>query len=141
MIDWWFDLQKEFRDKPWWESKNYMVNIVHEPRHLKPSLIVPRFSKEVHIEKLILHKNNLLNELKLNIADEEAVHEAELDLNTMYNKVIGSINEECDFEQLTKFIQYTADLDKIRGQDIRIDLPHLWKRFDGIIEYKGRIND
>jgi hypothetical protein len=141
MIDWWFSLQKEYRGKEWWYSKNYMVNIVHEPKHLKPSLIVPKFSKETHIEKLVVHKNNLLSELKLNITNEEAMHEAELELNTMYNKVIGSINEDCDTEQIKMFIEYTADLDKIRGQDIRTDLPHLWKRFDGIIEYKGRIND
>lgn len=141
MIDWWFSLQKEYRGKEWWESKNYMVNIVHDPKFLKPSLIVPTFSKETHIEKLLSHQMNLLAELKSNFTNEEEMHEASLNLNTMYNKVIGSINEECDTEQITMFIQYTADLDKIRGQDIRIDLPHLWKRFEGIIEYKGRIDE
>jgi len=141
MIDWWFGLQQEFRGKPWWDSKNYMVNIVHDPKFLKPSLIFPLFSKKVHIEKLLAHKNNLLEELKSNVIDEKDIHEAELDLNTMYNKVIGSINEECNSEQITIFIQYTVDLDKIRRQDIRTDLPDLWKQFEDIIEYKGRINE
>jgi MoaA/NifB/PqqE/SkfB family radical SAM enzyme len=138
MIDWWFSLQKEFRGRPWWDSKNYMVNIVHDPKFLKPSLYP---NKKLLIHKLLAHKDKLVEELKLNVTDKEAMHESELNLNTMYNKVVGSINEEFETEQLTTFINYTADLDRIRGQDIRTHLPHLWKRFEDIIEYKGRIDE
>jgi hypothetical protein len=41
---------------------------------------------------------------------------------------------------LKQFIEYTADLDKLRGQDLRVNLPNLWKRFEGMIEYKGKMN-
>lgn len=141
MIDWWFDLQKEYRSKGWWESKNYMVNILHDPKFLKPSLIVDASSKKIHTEKLFAHQLQRLAELKLNFINEESMHEASLNLNTMYNKVIGSINEECEVDQIKMFIEYTSDLDKIRGQDLRKNLPQLWKQFENMIEYKGRISE
>jgi CHAT domain-containing protein len=93
------------------------------------------------IEKLVLHKNALLEEMRSNITDEQKQHESELDLNTLYNKVISSTNEECTEKQIKTFIEYTVDLDSMRGQDIRTNLYELWKRFEKDYEYKGRIND
>ncbi len=114
-----------------------MVNILHDPSYLRPSLIP---SKKLLIEKLILHKNALLGEMRSNVTDEQKRHESELELNTLYNKVISSTNEDCTAEQIKTFIEYTVDLDSLRGQDIRTNLYELWKRFEQDYEYKGRIN-
>jgi hypothetical protein len=65
----------------------------------------------------------------------------EMHLRKIFNKTISSINIKSDQTLLQSFIEYTVDLDKIRGHDLRVALPNLWERFDGIIEYKGRIND
>lgn len=142
MVEWWLALQKEYKNKDWWNSHSirhsYMVNILHDPAYLKPSLIP---SKKLLIEKLILHKNALLEEMRRNITDEQKQHESELELNTLYNKVISSTNEDCTEKQIKTFMEYTVDLDALRGQDIRTNLPHLWKRFEGLVEYKGRINE
>ena len=114
-----------------------MVNILHDPAYLRPSLIP---SKKLLIEKLILHKNALLDEMRRNVTDEQKQHESELELNTLYNKVISSTNEQCTEEQIKTFIEYTVDLDLLRGQDIRTNLYELWKRFEKDYEYKGRVN-
>lgn len=142
MVEWWLRLQKEYKNKDWWESRNirrsYMVNILHDAAYLRPSLIP---SKKLLIEKLLMHKNSLLEEMRNNVDDQQKQHESELELNTLYNKVISSTNEKCTDEQIKNFIEYTVDVDKLRNQDIRKDLPDLWKRFEKDYEYKGRIND
>ena len=115
-----------------------MVIILHDPAYMRPSIIP---SKKLLIEKLLMHKNSLLEEMRNNVDDQQKQHESELELNTLYNKVISSTNEKCTDEQIKNFIEYTVDVDRLRNQDLRKDLPDLWKRFDGIIEYKGRIND
>jgi len=142
MVDWWLNLQSIYKQKNWWESRSirhsHIINIVHDPKYLKPSLFPKRL---LLTEKLISHRDALIQNMKNNVSDVEKQWASELHINDMYNKVLGSLNEEDDEEQRKIFIEYTADLDKLRGQDIRKDLPHLWKRFEGIVEYKGRIDD
>jgi hypothetical protein len=75
--------------------------------------------------------------------DAQKMISAEMSLFGVYNKVVSSLNskdEEIDMDLLKQFIEYTADLDKLRGQDLRVNLPNLWKRFEGMIEYKGKMN-
>ena len=40
---------------------------------------------------------------------------------------------------LQTFIEYTADLDKLRSQDLRTDIPFLWDKIKDHVEYKGRM--
>jgi len=141
MVEWWLNLQSTFKQKNWWESRSirhsHIINIVHDPKYLKPSIYPKRL---LLTEKLISHRDSLIQHMKDNVSDTEKQWASELHINDMYNKVLGSLNEEVDSEQLKIFVEYTADLDKIRGQDIRVNLPNLWKRIEGIVEYKGRIN-
>lgn len=141
MIDWWLDLQKAYKNKYLWESdrvlQSYVINVVHDPNFLRPSLIP---NKKELIEQLLAHKKNLIKTMTDSIkTDEVKIHNNELEINTIYNKVISAINEEFSVEQIKDFIEYTVDLDSLRGQDIKNDLPLLWEQFKNI-EYKGRIN-
>jgi len=149
MVDWWFNLQKEVKNKDWWEIivrpdpkiKNeyitlVIVNTVYDPVYLNPSLL-PEKHKTLTV--LLETRNNYLAQLKNSKAKNQDL--IEMHLRKIFNKTISSINIKSDQTLLQSFIEYTVDLDKIRGHDLRVALPNLWERFDGIIEYKGRIND
>jgi hypothetical protein len=149
MLEWWFLLQKEIGGKEWWDVlvrshglalTTMIINTVSDPAYLKPSLFPKKFLLN---QKLNAHRDSLIQEMN-NYEHEIAAGvkwNAELTLFGFYSKVLSALNEDLDMEQLKIFVEYTADLDKLRGQDIRIDLHHLWKRIEGMIEYKGRINE
>jgi hypothetical protein len=142
MIDWWLDLQTTYKKKDCLESitinHSHLINIIHDPKYLKPSIYPKRL---LLTNKLIQHRDARINDIKEQVDDVEKQWSSELHMNDLYNKVLGALNEEPEEDQLKIFVEYTADLDKIRGQDIRKDLPHLWKRIEGTIEYKGIINE
>lgn len=152
MIEWWFSLQLEIKGKDWWDCilikedddsafSTMIINIVRDPVHLSPSLYP---NKKLLVHKLLTHRDEFMLAMnKREDVDQEKKWSAELCLYRIYNKVVSSLNdsEPVDMEQLKNFVEYTADLDKIRGQDIRVSLPDLWKRFENMIEYKGRMND
>jgi len=150
MIDWWFDLQETIKGKNWWDSITHtktngdtvisqlttVVNIVHDPKYLSASLY-PR--KTLLTKKLLASKHAYLNQIKESIASEKDRWAVELHLEGIYNKVIGCLRSESSPDDLKTFVEYTVDLDKLRGQDMRTALPYLWKRLDGLVEYKGRL--
>jgi len=149
MVDWWFNLQKEVKNKNWWDiivtantkiKDEYItliiVNTVYDPIYLNPSLL-PEKNKTLAF--LLETRNNYLIQLKNSKTKNQEL--VEMHLRKIFNKVISSINVTSDSSLLQSFIEYTADLDKIRGQDMRISLPELWKRIEGLAEYKGRIDE
>jgi hypothetical protein len=152
MIEWWFGLQKEVKDIEWWDSlaatddnnnpfTTMIVNIVYDPKYLNPSLYP---NKKLLIHKLLSHRDEWMTKMNaVTGIDAQKMISAEMSLFGVYNKVVSSLNskdEEIDMDLLKQFIEYTADLDKLRGQDLRVNLPNLWKRFEGMIEYKGKMN-
>ena len=42
---------------------------------------------------------------------------------------------------LKLFMEYTVDVDKMRKQDIRTDLPFLWSKLEPHVTYEGRMNE
>ena len=149
MLEWWFALQKEIANKEWWDVLfryhgstfiTMIINVAYDPAYIRPSLFPKKFLLN---EKLNAHRDNLIQEMNNYEHEIDAGKKwnAELTLFGLYSKVLTALNEELDPAQLKLFVEYTADLDKIRSQDIRVNLPHLWKRIEGIVEYKGRIND
>ena len=152
MIEWWFGLQKEVKYIEWWDSlaatddnnnpfTTMIVNIVYDPKYLNPSLYP---NKKLLIHKLLTHRDEWMTKMNaVTGIDAQKMISAEMSLFGVYNKVVSSLNskdEEIDMDLLKQFIEYTADLDKLRGQDLRVNLPNLWKRFEGMIEYKGKMN-
>jgi len=149
MVDWWFNLQKEVKNKDWWDilvkqdatvEDGYItliiINTVYDPIYLNPSLL-PEKNKTLPF--LLEARNNYLEQLKISNSENKEL--IEMHLRKIFNKTISSINITADASLLQSFIEYTVDLDKIRKQDIRISLPDLWKKMEPLVEYKGRIND
>jgi len=149
MVDWWFNLQKEVKNKDWWNiivtadtkiKDEYMtliiVNTVYDPVYLNPSLL-PEKNKTLSF--LLETRNNYLDQLKNIKAENKEL--IEMHLRKIFNKTISSINITSDSSLLQSFIEYTVDLDKMRKQDIRSSLPGLWEKIEPLVEYKGRINE
>jgi hypothetical protein len=150
MIDWWFNLQFEVKNKKWWESitltqsnelidvsqVTMIVNIVHEPKYLSVSHYP---GKDELIPLLIEHKRNFIAKIKQEVDDEKEQWAVELQLEGIYNKVVGALYAPADPIMLKTFIEYTADLDKLREQDLRTDIPFLWDMIKDHVEYKGRM--
>lgn len=152
MIDWWIDLQNVVKKGTWWknitclksndqtsvEQLNMILNVVHQPKYLAVSNYP---DKETLIQKLTEHKINLLKKVKAMVLDNTVSWATELQLEGIYNKLLGAVASPVDPVLLQHFIEYTADLDKLRGQDLRNDIPELWDKIEHLVEYRGRINE
>lgn len=152
MIDWWVNLQHEIKGKSWWLSitkiqsndviavpqVTMIANIVHDPKYLSASHYP---DKDVLITQLIHHKRNFISKVKSEVDSEADQWAVELQLEGIYNKVVGSLYAPADPEMLKLFMEYTVDVDKMRKQDIRIDLPFLWSKLEPHVTYEGRMNE
>ena len=149
MLEWWFGLQKEISNKEWWDVlvryygsdfTTMIINILYDPKYLSPTLYP---AKKLLVHKLVTHRDALLEQMNNSNVDHDQKWLAELGLYRIYTNVVNALhaNEDVNDEQLKLFVEYTVDLDKIRGQDLRRNLPDLWKRIAGTIEYKGRIHE
>lgn len=150
MIDWWFSLQVKVKNKKWWESVtitqtneltevsqvNMILNTVHEPKYLS---IAHYPAKNELIPLLIEHKKLFIEKVEQETDDPEQRRAVGMHLEGIYHKVIGALQAKANPEILKTFIEYTVDLDKLRGQDLRTDIPFLWDKIKDHVEYKGRI--
>jgi sulfatase maturation enzyme AslB (radical SAM superfamily) len=150
MIDWWCALQMEIKNKNLWESVTYInstdimnvyqmnmtVNLLHEPTYLAISQYP---DKDSLINKLHNHRDKVIEKLLEESNDINHFKTVELHFRGFYNKVIGALNKSVDKSLLNIFIEYTADLDKLRNQDLRKEIPELWNVLKDMVEYKGRI--
>ena len=151
MMDWWFDLQYRIKNKNWWESiitkqsnqeneiyqLTMILNVVYDPKYLALSNYP---DKDALSAKLIDHKLKIISKIKKesnNLDDSTALFH----LEGIYNKLLAALNTKLDINLLKTFIEYTADLDKLRGKDIRKNLPYLWNKIEHLVEYKGRISE
>jgi len=153
MIEWWFNLQHEVKQKPWWQIilnkddtgtlyTTMIVNIVYDPDYLNPSLYP---NKKLLVSKLLADRDRWIQTMTMDTDNDPHMKNlAETTLMGIYYKVLSSVNskeESIDIDKVKQFIEFTADLDRIRGQDLRVNLHNLWKRFEGMVEYRGKIND
>ncbi len=127
MIEWWLDLQIGMEPGKFSSPKNnIIVNVLQEPKYLSLSNYP---DKNELIEWLMEHKKNINSRFSKEIISTEKI----------YDKVIGALNAPMNKDLLQVFIEYTADLDNIRNDDLRVDIPFLWDKLKKLVEYKGRI--
>jgi len=152
MVDWWVDLQNSVKKGTWWKNITYLqsneqisveqlnmtLNVAHEPKYIAVNNYP---DKENLTKKLTEHKINFVKKVKEMVTDKTVNWAAELQLEGIYNKLLGALAAPVDPVLLQHFIEYTADLDKLRGQDLRKDIPELWDKIKDLVEYKGRINE
>jgi hypothetical protein len=141
MLDWWFDVKYKGILDP---SKildiidSLVVTTVHSPEYLAASNYP---EKEELKAKLITHKRNLIAKLREPLTDKDEKWMIEVYVERIYNKVMSMLHKDVNRDDLKMFAEYTADLDAMRNQDIRKDIPELWDKIKDLVEYKGRINE
>jgi glutamate-1-semialdehyde 2,1-aminomutase len=141
MLDWWFEVKYKGTLDP---TKildiidSLVVTTVHSPEYLAASNYP---EKEELKAKLIAHKRNLIATLRETLTGEDEKWMIEVYVERIYNKVMSMLHKNVNSEDLKTFAEYTADLDAMRNQDIRKDIPELWDKIKDLVEYKGRINE
>lgn len=153
MVSWWFTLQNEVKNVQWYNSLVYeyttsdgrtnqhlkmQVNVVHDPKYLGPNLYP---EKNVLTELLVSQKHKWINEIKALPDGDLDKWQVELNLEMIFNKVVGKLREPTNQELLEVFINYTADLDKLRNEKLQESIPEVWYAIKHLVEYKGRINE
>ncbi len=58
--------------------------------------------------------------------------------NKKTNSKISSFSKNTN-NSLQDFVEYSADVDKLRNQKIQESLPELWKQIKDYVDYKGKI--
>ena len=56
----------------------------------------------------------------------------------MIKHIISSFNKNTN-TSLQDFVEYSADLDKLRNQKLQDSLPELWEQIKTSVEYKGKL--
>jgi len=153
MVDWWIDLQLKYKGKDFWNSitrdnispservkqLNMIINLVHDPKYLSPTLYP---EKEILVDKIQKQKDKFYNLLMTTFnGDDRDRWLLGMHFDSLYDKVISTVKRPVNEDDLKTFIEYTVDLDKLRNQDIRTAIPHVWDKVNEYydLEYKGRI--
>jgi MoaA/NifB/PqqE/SkfB family radical SAM enzyme len=153
MVEWWTNLQIEFKGKGFWDSitrdnilptdrvkqLNMIVNIVHDPKYLAPTLYP---EKEALIKKILEQKDRFYDKLVKEFNGTE--HEEwviSMHFDSIYDKIVSTVKKDIDKDMLQKFAEYTADLDMLRSQSIQQEIPEVWNVVKDMVVYKGRINE
>lgn len=139
MVDWWFNLNKEYFGTEWFDGQSrrtMIVNIVHYPSHLKLSLYP---NKDELTARILESKQRYISKLEQSNLSEVDKRINFKHLDGLYNKVIGPLNSPLNLDDLQYFIEFTADLDKLRDEDLRTDIPEIWNIINTLVEYHGRL--
>lgn len=125
LIDWWLDKRIEIHS----EVKPHAVthNIMNHPRLLS----IRDFHKaKERADELETYKNS-----------KEFPIQIEILLTTIIENLRNVDLNNIDHDQRKEFIQYTKDLDMLRGQDIKTTLPKLYDLYEELFEkYDGKLD-
>ena len=125
LIDWWLDKRIEIHG----EIKPHAVthNIMNHPRLLS----VHDFHKaKERADELEVYKDS-----------KEFPVQIEVLLSTVIENLRNVDFNNIDHEQRKEFVQYTKDLDMLRGQDIKTTLPKLYDLYEELFErYNGKLD-
>ena len=125
LIDWWLDKRIEIHG----EIKPHAVthNIMNHPRLLS----VHDFHKaKERADELEVYKDS-----------KEFPVQIEVSLSTVIENLRNVDFNNIDHEQRKEFVQYTKDLDMLRGQDIKTTLPKLYDLYEELFErYNGKLD-
>ena len=149
MIDWWTDIQIAVKQKPYWESvssmverydRNYramnmIINLVHTPSYLSVNNLP--FKKDI-IQKVTAQKEKYIDQLKTFDGTGYDRFALTQHIKSMFNKILVSLEQNCNIDDLKLFKSYTADLDILRKQNFESSLPMLKEQFAD--KFIGKVN-
>ena len=103
-------------------------------------MLIIKFSEFVELTaKLLESKQRYVSKLEQSELSEVDKRINFKHIDALYNKVIGPMNSPMNLDDLQYFIEFTADLDKLRDEDLRTDIPEIWNIINTLVEYNGRL--
>jgi hypothetical protein len=146
MIDWWNDKQNEhFPARPWPNliTKHYKEN--HNISSFRLIFNILQDPKYLTISNLPLSVKELVNSKLKSICDKYDSWDADTNprkeaFNKKLGAISGALNSQADSKMLDLFGSYTADLDKLRNQSLKNDIPLLYNELINYVEYRGKLS-
>ena len=132
MMEWWFKINLQVKGDNYYNEfnnnelvkkyLNIVLNVAYYPRYTSPSIIT---QKDLTIQNLIKEKNLLFNRYFEKYLKKNQKEQILSQFNHMYKKVIDSVKIKHSEKELTTFLNFSCDLDKIRKQNFYKSLPQL----------------
>ena len=113
-----------------YQVARFSPTMLQTPVYLNPSMLP---DKENTVAKL----RNIIKKENKNIKTKKEMHIFRRFV-TIIEHVIKSLENTCPM-MLQEFVEYSADLDKLREQKLNNSLPDLWTQIKDQVEYKGRV--
>tara|TARA_B100000959_G_scaffold267901_1_gene311946 strand:- start:3345 stop:5186 length:1842 start_codon:yes stop_codon:yes gene_type:complete len=131
------DYEEKVRWQPQEQRSSYTYNpgkfvptALQTPDYLSPSLLPEK-------EGIINELEELCKKLMMSVKSDLEISISEGFVRNI-DRMIGILNQK-PTSNLNEFINYSADLDKLRNQDIRKSIPELWEQIADKVEYKGKL--
>ena len=114
---------------------NMIINLVHTPSYLSVNNLP--FKKDI-IQKVTAQKEKYIDQLKTFDGTSYDRFALTQHIKSMFNKILVSLEQNCNIDDLKLFKSYTADLDILRKQNFESSLPMLKEQFAD--KFIGKVN-
>ena len=145
MMEWWFQINLQVKGDNYYKEfnnnelvkkyLNIVLNVAYYPKYTSPSIIT---QKDLTIQNLIKEKNILFTRYFEKYLKKNQQEQILSQFNHMYKKVIDAVKIKHSENELTTFLNFSCDLDKIRKQNFYKSLPQLSSMYIKE-DYVGRI--
>lgn len=113
-----------------YEIARFSPTMLQTPNYLTSTMLPQKQQVIVQLEEIIQRHSKRVENL-----DE---YEIFVRFRYMIKHIISSFSKDTN-NSLQDFVEYSADVDKLRDQKLQDSLPELWNQIQGYVEYKGKI--
>lgn len=153
MWNWWENLQEELYGKKFIVDNDLYSKYIRKNKHgtdISYIYEIARFSPTMlqtpnYLTSTMLpQKQEVINQLEEIIkkhskrVDNLDEYEIFVRFRYMIKHIISSFSKNTN-NSLQDFVEYSADVDKLRDQKIQESLPELWEQIKDYVDYKGKI--
>jgi len=131
----------DYEEKVRWRTQKQRSSYTYNPGKFVPTVLqTPDYlSASLLPEKegIIKELEELCKKLMMSAKSDVEISISEGFVRNI-DKMTGILKQE-PTSNLNEFINYSADLDKLRNQDLRESIPELWQQLKNKVEYKGKL--
>jgi MoaA/NifB/PqqE/SkfB family radical SAM enzyme len=113
-----------------YEIARFSPTMLQTPNYLTSTMLPQKQQVIDQLEEIIQRHSKRVENL-----DE---YEIFVRFRYMIKHIISSFSKDTN-NSLQDFVEYSADVDKLRDQKLQDSLPELWNQIQGYVEYKGKI--
>jgi len=153
MWNWWENLQEEIYGEKFIVDNNLYskytrknkhgtdVSYIYEIARFSPTMLqTPSYLSSTMLpqkEKVIEQLDEIIKKHSKRVENLDE-YEIFVRFRYMIKHIISSFNKNTN-TSLQDFVEYSADLDKLRNQKLQDSLPELWEQIKTSVEYKGKL--